>query len=149
MNRTGGDSRGGKDPAHGVSLAVTVGAYLLLFALGAVQGLIGTFQYDRGPAPVAAICFGLAILATCVLGSWGMQSASGGVLPAVGWFAVTIVLSSGNSGGSVIVTNTSAGKWFLFGGAICAAAGAVFGFARWSRGSRSRRSGTAGRPPGR
>ena len=57
---------------------------------GALQALIGTFQFSRGPAwSLVAICFDLAILATCVLGSWGMRSAAGGVLPAAGWFLVT------------------------------------------------------------
>jgi Family of unknown function (DUF6113) len=112
---------------------VTAAAYLMLFLLGAVEGVIGTFQYSRGPGSVVAICFAVAILVTCVLGSLGMRSAGGALLPALGWFVVTIVLSSVSNDGSVIITDTSAGKWFLFGGAICAAAGAVFGFARWSR----------------
>jgi Family of unknown function (DUF6113) len=112
---------------------VTVAAFVMLFLLGAVEGLIGTFQYSRGPAPLVAICLAAAILLTCVLGSFGMRSAAGAVLPALGWFVVTIVLSSVSNDGSVIITDTSAGKWFLFGGAICAAGGAVFGFARWSR----------------
>ncbi len=105
----------------------------MLFLLGAVQGLIGTFQYSRGPVPLVAILFAAAILITCLLGSFGMRSASGGALPAAGWLIVTIVLSSVSNDGSVIVTDTTAGKWFLFGGALCAAAGAVSAFARWSR----------------
>jgi hypothetical protein len=118
---------------------VIVGAYLALFLLGLLLGLIGSFQYSRGPAPLAAILFDAAILVTCVLGSWGMRTALGGVLPAAGWFLVTLVLSSVPAGGSVVITDTSAGKWFLFGGAVCAAAGAVYAFAQWSRASRDRR----------
>jgi hypothetical protein len=119
---------------------VIVGAYLALFLLGLLLGLIGSFQYSRGPAPLAAILFDAAILVTCVLGSWGMRTALGGVLPAAGWFLMTLMLSSVPAGGSVVITNTSAGKWFLFGGAVCAAAGAVYAFAQWSRASRDRRS---------
>jgi hypothetical protein len=119
--------------------AVKVAAYLALLVLGAVQALIGTFQYARGPGAVVAICFALAILLTCLLGSWGMRSAVGGVLPAAGWFVVSLVLGSSSSGGSVLVTNTTQGKWFLFGGAVCAAAGALIAFARWSRASLTRR----------
>lgn len=115
-------------------------AYVALFVLGAVQGLVGTFQYSRGPAPLAAICFDVAILATCVLGSWGMRTALGGVLPAAGWFLVTVVLSSVSANGSILVTATLAGEWFLFGGSVSAAAGAVYAFARWSRTSRQRGS---------
>ncbi len=121
---------GGPSPADG--RAVTVAAYLALFLLGLVQGLIGIFQYSRGPAPLASICFDLVILATCVLGSWGMQTALGGVLPAAGWLLVTLILSSVPAGGSILVTATTAGEWFLFGGALCAVAGAVYAFARWS-----------------
>jgi len=120
---------------------VTAAAYVVLLLLGALIGLVGTFQYSRGPAPVAAIGFDVAILATCVLGSTGMRTALGGVLPALGWFVVTLVLSSaGTAGGSVLVTDTAAGKWFLFGGAVCAAAGAVYAFAVWSAPSRDRRA---------
>ena len=37
------------------------------------------------------------------------------------------------SDGSVLVADTTQGKWFLFGGTICAAAGAVISFAKWTR----------------
>jgi hypothetical protein len=39
----------------------------------------------------------------------------------------------GTKGGSVVITDSSAGKWFLFGGAATAVAGAVAAFVRWSR----------------
>lgn len=123
----------GQPPLRGDGLGVTVTAYAALFLLGMVQGLIGTFQYSRGPAPLAAILFDLGILVTCVLGGWGMRTALGGVLPAAGWLLVTLVLSSAPAGGSVIVTATPAGEWFLFGGSLAAVAGAVFAFARWGR----------------
>ena len=129
--------------------AVTAGGYIALLLLGMVQGLVGTFQYSRGPGVLVAVLFDAAILATCMLGAWGMRTALGGLLPAVGWFVVTLVLSGNSAGGSVIVTNTTAGKWFLFGGSLCAAAGAVYAFARWSRASREHRGGAAkasGRP---
>ena len=131
---------GNRAPLRGDGPVVAAFAYLALFLLGLVQGLIGTFQYSNGPGVLAAVCFDLAILATCVLGSWGMRSAAGALLPAAGWFIVTLLLSSG-SGDSVLITNTPAGKWFLFGGALCAVGGTVFGFARWSRASLARRSG--------
>jgi Family of unknown function (DUF6113) len=117
---------------------VAVAAYAALFVLGAVQGLIGTFQYSRGSVPLAAICFDVAILVTCILGSRGMRTALGGALPAAGWFLVTVILSSVSADGSVLVTASLAGEWFLFGGAVSAAAGAVYAFARWSRMSRQR-----------
>jgi Family of unknown function (DUF6113) len=131
---------GGQRPADTDGRAVTVAAYVALFVLGVVQALIGTFQYSRGPGPLAAIGFDVAILATCVLGSWGMRTGLGGVLPAAGWLIVTLVLSTAPAGGSILVTATVAGEWFLFGGALSAVAGAVYAFARWSR-PRRRNSG--------
>jgi hypothetical protein len=135
--------------------AVRFGAYLVLLVLGGVEALIGTFQYSRGPGSVVAICFALGILATCLLGAWGMRSGAGGVLPAVGWFVVSLLLGTSSAGGSVLVTDTTQGKWFLFGGAVCAAVGAVIAFARWSRAGtgQSRGGGQPGsggsRPPRR
>jgi hypothetical protein len=67
-----------------------------------------------------------------------MRTALGGVLPAAGWLLVTLVLSSAPAGGSVIVTATPAGEWFLFGGAVAAVAGAVIAFALWGKRRRSR-----------
>jgi hypothetical protein len=132
-------SASGRSAATGGGSAVTAAAYLALLLVGGVLGLIGAFQFSRSPAPLVAILFDLAILACCVLGSRGMRTAFGGVLPAAGWFIVTVLLTSTSAGGSVIVTATSAGMWFLYGGAVCAAAGAVYAFARWSRPRRERR----------
>jgi hypothetical protein len=112
---------------------IRTGAYVALFLLGAVEALVGTFQYSRGPDSLVAVCFAAGILATCLLGSWGMRKASGGVLPAAGWFGISILLGISTSGGSVLVADTAQGKWFLFGGAVCAAAGAVAAFAWWGR----------------
>jgi hypothetical protein len=69
-------------------------------------------------------------------------------MPAVGWFVAAFVLAMGTKGGSVLITNTSAGEWFLFGGAACAAAGALAAFARWSRTSARRRGILARRKTG-
>ena len=113
---------------------MVVGAYGMLLLLGVLQGLIGCFQYGRalGSFPVAAVGFAVLIGVTCVLGAWGMRRPLGGLMPAVGWFVTSFVLAMGTPGGSVVITNTTAGKWYLFGGSVCAAAGVVFGFIRWS-----------------
>lgn len=142
----GTGDRGTGDPGGRARHGVTAAAYLALCLLGALVGLIGTFQYSQGPAPLAAILFDLAILATCVLGSIGMRTALGGVLPAAGWFVVTLALSSNSAGGSVLITNTAAGRWFLFGGAVCAAAGGVYAFAVWSKPSRDHRASRSSGP---
>jgi hypothetical protein len=128
-------------PAGSDRRIVVVGAYIMLLLFGVAQSLIGSFQYSRalGSFPVAALAFDVAILLTCLLGAWGMRSGLGGLMPAVGWFVSSFVLSMGTSGGSVVITNTGAGKWFLFGGSACAAAGVLVAFAWWS----------AARKPGR
>jgi hypothetical protein len=107
--------------------------YVVLFLFGAAQALIGCFQYSRGPVPLAAIGFDLVILLTCVGGAWGMRTPGGGLMPGAGWFLTTLALATGTRGGSVVITNTTAGKWFLFGGAACTAAGCVLSYLRWSR----------------
>jgi hypothetical protein len=108
--------------------AFTAGsAYAALFLLGLVEGIIGCFQFSRsiGPVPVAALAFCAVIFLTCLLAAWGMGSPLGGLVPALGWFAASLVLSLPAAGGSVIVTNTAAGKWFLYGGAVSAGLGMV------------------------
>jgi hypothetical protein len=111
---------------------VTGGAYALLFLFGAAQGLIGCFHFSWGigPVPLAALGFCTAILATCLLGAAAMGSAAGALLPALGWFLVSVVLTMPTAQGSVIVTNTVAGDWYLYGGSACAAAGVVIALVR-------------------
>jgi hypothetical protein len=112
--------------------------YALLFLLGWLQGLIGCFQFSRslGRFPAGALLFDLLILATCVLAGIGMESPLGALLPALGWFGASLVLSLPTPGGSVIVTNSTAGKWYLYGGAVCAGLGIVSAF-RAGHGRRS------------
>ena len=120
---------------------LTAAAYTALFLVGAVEGLIGSFQYSR-LVPVAAIGFCVLLLATCVLGAWAMRSVSGAVWPAVGWILAAFVLSMPDSSGSVIITNTTAGKWYLYGGTVSALAGIALSFGALSFGGRARGAGT-------
>ncbi|HET7244253.1 MAG TPA: DUF6113 family protein [Streptosporangiaceae bacterium] len=105
-------------------------AYVALFLLGVMQGLIGCFQFGHslGGVPVMSLAFCALILVTCIAGAVGMGTALGGVLPAIGWLAASFVLTLPTAAGSVIVTNTTAGKWYLYGGAACAAMGIVASF---------------------
>jgi len=116
--------------------SASLGLYGVLFLFGAVQGLIGSFQYSRGfgPVPVAALVCCAVILATCVLAAWATRSASGAVLPGIGWILASFVLSMPVSNGSVIITSTKAGEWYLYGGTLSVAAAVVasfVGLARW------------------
>jgi len=126
----------------GARVLLTAGAYAALFLAGVVEGLIGSFQYSRN-APLGAIVFCVVLLATCLLGAWAMHSVSGALWPAIGWFAASFVLSMPVASGSVIITNTTAGKWYLYGGTVSALAGLGLSFAALSfrggaRGARTR-----------
>lgn len=114
-------------PAAGPeSTAVSAGAYAMLFLLGLAQGVLGSFQYSRavlGGVPAAAIGFALGILVTCVLGGWAMRGLPGALVPAVGWFVASFVLAMPDAAGNVIIANTSAGQWYLYGGSAGALAG--------------------------
>lgn len=124
-----GDRDGGR---RGADVALTIAAYVALVLFGAAQGLLGTFFYAVGAVPFAGLGFGVAMLATCLLGGWGMRGALGGLAPAVGWFALVFLLATGTSQGSVLITATTAGEFFLFGGSAFAAVGVVTCFAVWS-----------------
>jgi hypothetical protein len=105
---------------------ISAGAYSLLFLLGLAEGVLGSFQYSRaviGPVPLAAIGFALAIFITCGLAGWAMRALPGALLPAIGWFVASFGLAMPDTGGSVIITNTSPGTWYLYGGAVCALLG--------------------------
>ena len=112
-------------PGHGEAF-VSGGAYAMLFLAGLAVGVISSFHYSRmaaGPVPIAALGFCLLIFATCALGGWGMRSVPGALLPAIGWFLAAYGLAMPGSEGSVIIANTTAGQWFLYGGSVCALLG--------------------------
>ena len=135
--------QGSSDPSsRSAATALTVATCVMLGLFGMLQALVGTFFYGVGPAPAAAIGFDLAILATCLIGGWGLGRPLGGVVPAIGWFIVAFVLASGTGGGGVLIAASTAGEWFLFGGAACAMAGMVGAATIWSKVGlgRSRRS---------
>jgi hypothetical protein len=122
----------------GTGVLLSAAAYTALFLAGAVEGLIGSFQYSR-LVPVAAIGFCVLLLATGLLGAWAMRSVSGAVWPAIGWIVTSFVLSMPVSSGSVIITNTTAGKWYLYGGTVSSLAGIALSFVGpWARGAGAR-----------
>ena len=131
-------------------LPIVLGCYAMLFLLGIAEGVVGAFHYSGriGPVPGAALGFAVLILVTCLLAGWGMYRPVAGLMPAVGWFAASFVLAMPTPGGSIVITNTTAGKWFLFGGAACAAAGVVASFTIWSAGHSRRLGELPSRKPG-
>jgi hypothetical protein len=119
----------------GTRLLVTGAAYGVLLLLGVLEGVIGSFQYSRtaGSVPVAAIVSCAVILATCLLGGWAMRSVSGALMPAIGWIIASFVLSMPVSNGSVIITDSTAGRWYLYGGTVSAAIGVALCLGGWIR----------------
>jgi hypothetical protein len=103
--------------------------------LGVMEGLLGCFQYSHmiGRVPAAALAFCAVVFLTCLLGGLGMGSPLGALVPALGWFLASLVLTMPTAAGSVIVTNTTAGEWYLYGGAGSAALAVVLTFVlpRW------------------
>jgi hypothetical protein len=132
----------------GSGLLVTGGIYGVLFLLGAVEGIIGSFQYSRtaGPVPLAALAFCAALLVTCLLAGWGMSAVSGALVPAMGWIIASFVLSMPVSNGSVIITASTPGEWYLYGGALSAAIAVGASFSLSIRTARTQPGGS--RPAG-
>jgi hypothetical protein len=120
---------------HRTAPVLTAGAYIVLFLLGAVEGLIGSFQYSRtvGSVPLAAIAFCVALLVTCLLAGWGMRAVSGALVPAIGWLGASFVLSMPVAAGSVIISASTPGEWYLYGGTISAVIGVLASFGSWIR----------------
>lgn len=114
-------------PAPG-QRAFTALGYLVLLLLGASQGLIGCFQYARPPQPLIAIGLAVLIFITCAGCGRGIGTFTAALLPAVGWMVVSFVLASPRPNGSVVITATAAGEWYLYGGALACAAGTVTAF---------------------
>src|SRR5579859_995270 len=129
------DSATGK---RGPDWPVAVGAYGVLFVAGAVEGMIGSFQYGRVPKPVPAVALACcaAILLTCLLAAWAMRSVSGALLPGMGWIVASFVLSMPVANGTVIITATTPGKWFLYGGTLSVVAAVIASFAGLAFGPR-------------
>ena len=115
---------------------VAGGAYGVLFVLGAVEAIMGSFQYSWtvGPVPAAALGCCAALLVTCLLAGWAMRSLGGALVPAIAWIIVSFVLAMPDAPGSVIITNTASGKWYLYGGAFSATIGVAAAFLLWIRG---------------
>ena len=123
-----GTPQGRPEPAR---RAITAVGYVVLFVLGALQGMIGSFNYSRSPVPLVAIILAVVILATCVLAGWGMGTFGGGLAPAIGWIVASFVLSMGRPNGSIIITDTPAGRWYLYGGSLAALVGAAAAYIHW------------------
>jgi hypothetical protein len=120
-------------PSGRESRALAVAVYVALFVLAVAEGTVGSFQYGQSPAPLVAIGLVVLVLATSVFAGWGTGSFGGSLVVVAGWLLASFILSMGTPTGSVIITNTVAGKWYLYGGTLAAMLGAVVTFIFQSR----------------
>jgi Family of unknown function (DUF6113) len=133
MGTSQGSARGDRQQGDG-RRGITAVGYLLLFVLGVLEGCVGSFQYSQPPAPLIAIVLAVIVFVTCAGCGWGMGTVAAALLPGVGWIIAAFVLASGQPSGSVLITATPAGEWFLYGGALASVAGVLFAlFARVRR----------------
>jgi hypothetical protein len=109
--------------ARGEPAFLTGIAYGVLAVLGAVLGVIGSFEFSwqLGAFPVAALAWTAVNVAAFRGAGWAMEGKLGVAAPAVPWLVVVLVLSSSRPEGDLVVTGTTAGYVFIFGGAIAAA----------------------------
>jgi hypothetical protein len=121
-----GTSRGSLPEAG--QRAITAAGYLMLFVLGALQGLIGSFQYGQSPQPLIAILLVTVIFATCAGCGGGIGTFGAGLLPAVGWILTSFILAMARPNGSVLITGTAAGEWYLYGGSLACLIGSFVAF---------------------
>jgi hypothetical protein len=126
------------------SRALRVVVYVMLFVLGAFEGVVGSFQYSQPPVPWVAVLLVVVIFASCLFAGWGTDSFGGLLLVGAGWILTSFLLSMGSHAGSVIITATSAGEVYLYGGTLAVAAAALVMFI-WLARSRGR---SVPRPPG-
>jgi Family of unknown function (DUF6113) len=124
----------------GTHWLVTGAVYIVLFLLGGSQGLIGSFQYSHvvGSVPVVALACCAVLLASCLLAAWAMRSVSGALVTAAGWLVASFLMAMPVPSGSLVITGTSPGEWYLYGGTICALLGVGFSFGSWVRGTGAR-----------
>jgi Family of unknown function (DUF6113) len=124
----------------GTPWLVTGAIYIVLFLLGGFQGLIGSFQYSHvvGSVPVVALACCAVLLATCLLAAWAMRSVSGALVTAAGWLVASFLMAMPVPSGSLVITGTSPGEWYLYGGTICALLGVGLSFGSWVRGTGAR-----------
>lgn len=107
--------------------------YGVLAVLGVLLGVIGSFEFswEAGSVPVAAILLSALNLAVFRAAGWAMESKLGAVIPAALWIVILVVLSSRRPEGDLVVTGTTAGYVYMFGGAAAALAAIV-----WTRSAR-------------
>jgi hypothetical protein len=101
---------------------VTGAAYGGLVVAGLMLGVVESFSFSwyAGSVPLAAILWSLFNLAAFWGAGWGMGRKLGAAVPTLMWLVVVVVLAVQRPEGDLVVTGTTAGTIFLYGGVIAA-----------------------------
>lgn len=132
MKPNGVSAGGPVRPGHGYAF-VTGAAYGLLIVLGALLGLVGTFQHGRlnlvlsagggtfSRLPIGALIVAVITAGLCWLAGWGMRSKMAAVVLGVAWLIVSYLFSLPRAEGDVVIAGDLAGGVYLYGGLILVA----------------------------
>lgn len=101
---------------------VTGAAYGALAMLGAIIGLIGSFNYSwtAGGVPVAALLLAAGNFGVLLSAGRGMGGKLGALVPAAAWMLVIIVMQTRRPEGDLPITGTVEGYLFIVGGMVAA-----------------------------
>ena len=136
MNSIGVSGGGAARPSHGYAF-MTGAVYGLLIILGALLGLLGTFQHGRldfvlsagggtfSRLPIGALIVAVVTGALCWLAGWGMRSRMASVFLGVAWLIVSYLFSLPRAEGDVAIAGDLAGGVYLYGGLILVAVAMV------------------------
>jgi hypothetical protein len=101
---------------------VSGAAYAALGVLGVLIGLIGSFAQDwtADSVPIAAVVLVGVVFGVVRLAAWAMESPLGGVVTALGWGLVTLVMSLQRPEGDLVIPGTTPGYVYIVGGLVAA-----------------------------
>jgi hypothetical protein len=107
-----------------VEAFVTGAVYGGLVVAGLMLGVIESFSFSwsAGWIPLAAILCCLFNLMAFWGAGWGLGGKLGAAVPALMWLAVVLVLAVQRPEGDLVVTGTTAGVVFLYGGVLAVGA---------------------------
>ncbi|MEU6039288.1 DUF6113 family protein [Actinomadura sp. NPDC047616] len=115
------DGPSAEPPGESSAEAVAAGAaYAALGVLGLLFGVLGSFAQGWlvGSVPAAAIVLTAVNFAAVRLTAWAMRSPLGGVVFAVPWGVVVLLMSMKRAEGDLVVPGTAAGYVFILGGVV-------------------------------
>ncbi|GII53033.1 hypothetical protein Pth03_14220 [Planotetraspora thailandica] len=106
---------------------ITGAAYVVLFLLGFVLGVVGGFEHSwyTGAVPLAAIAWLPVLFAMAYVMGRLMGGKLGATVPALGWLVVSFVLATKQPAGDLAISGDTSGFVYLYGGAVAIAVGVM------------------------